>query len=75
MVNSQYQLLTNRLQIKHVKAVMGISMGGIQTFQWAVSYPDFMEVLIPIVGSPQLTSFDLMVDNTFRETIEENPGL
>ena len=74
MVNSQYQLLTSRLKIKHVKAVMGISMGGIQTFQWAVSYPDFMDVLIPIVGSPQLTSFDLMVDNTFRETIEENPG-
>ncbi|WP_461450042.1 alpha/beta fold hydrolase [Mucilaginibacter sp.] len=74
MVNSQYQLLTSKLQIKHVKAVMGISMGGIQTFQWAVSYPGFMDVLIPIVGSPQPTSFDLMVYNTLRETIEENPG-
>jgi len=74
MVNSQYQLLTKKLQISHLKAVMGISMGGIQTFQWAVSYPGFMDVLIPIVGSPQPTSFDLMVYNTFRETIEENTG-
>jgi len=74
MVNSQHQLLISKLQISHVKAVMGISMGGIQTFQWAVSYPGFMDVLIPIVGSPQPTSFDLMVYNTFRETIEENTG-
>ena len=74
MVNSQHELLTNKLQLKHVKAVMGISMGGIQTFQWAVSYPDFMDALIPIVGSPQPTSFDLMLCNTVKQVIDADPG-
>jgi homoserine O-acetyltransferase len=74
MVNSQYNLLTNNLKIEHVKAVMGISMGGIQTFQWAVSYPSYMDVLIPIVGSPRPTSFDLMLYSTVRESIDSDPG-
>ncbi|WP_342644408.1 hypothetical protein [Mucilaginibacter sp. CSA2-8R] len=73
MVNSQYTLLTQRLNVKHTRAVMGISMGGIQTFEWAVSYPEFMDVLIPIVGSPQPTSYDLMLYQTIAHLIDSNP--
>ncbi len=74
MVNSQHTLLTQKLNIKHVRAVMGISMGGIQTFEWAVSHPDFMDVLIPIVGSPQPTSYDLMLYQTIGHLIDDNPN-
>ena len=70
MVNSQYKLLTEVLHIDHVYAVLGGSMGGMQTFQWMVSYPHFMDKAIPYVGSPKLTSYDILLLNTELNIIE-----
>jgi homoserine O-acetyltransferase len=41
MVVAEHELLTRKLKISHLYAVMGISMGGMQTFEWLASYPDF----------------------------------
>ena len=48
MVESQYRLLTEHLGIESAYAVMGISMGGMQTFDWMGRYPNFMEHAIPL---------------------------
>jgi len=71
MVNSQYILLVRHLNIHHLYAVMGISLGGIQTYEWMVAYPDFMEKAIPIVGTPKLSFYDLLVWQTQIDIIEE----
>jgi len=74
MVNAEYKLVHGVLGIPHLHAVMGISMGGMQTFQWAVAYPDFMDKAVPIVGSPRLTSIDLLLWNAQADAITESAG-
>jgi homoserine O-acetyltransferase len=52
MVRAQYLLLTGHLGVNHLRLVMGTSMGGMHTWVWGYTYPDFMDALMPLASLP-----------------------
>ena len=74
MVEAEYRLLTEKLGLKHSHAIVGYSMGGMQAFQWMVSHPTFMDVAIPISGTPRQSSYDLLFWRTEEMAMLSDPG-
>jgi homoserine O-acetyltransferase len=52
MVSATHRLLTENLGVKHLRLVLGTSMGGMQTWMWGEMHPDFMDGLVPIASQP-----------------------
>jgi homoserine O-acetyltransferase len=52
MVKAQHRLLTESLGVSHLRLVIGTSMGGMQTWVWGETYPDFMDALMPLASLP-----------------------
>jgi homoserine O-acetyltransferase/O-succinyltransferase len=59
MVRQQKRMLGQHFKLDRLHAVMGISMGAMQAFEWAVWAPQFAEKFVAIAGSPQLATYDL----------------
>jgi homoserine O-acetyltransferase len=73
LVNAEHKLVIESLHLSHLHAVIGFSMGGMQAFQWSVSYPGLANRIVSIVGSPQLTSYDMLVWRTQQLALESDP--
>ncbi len=75
MVKADYLLLTQHLGINHLRLVMGTSMGGMHTWQWGYTYPDFMDALMPLASLPvEIAGRNRMLRKMAINLIEIDPA-
>ncbi len=70
MVRAQARLATEVLGLERLHAVMGISMGGMQALHWMVAYPDRVDRVVSIVGTPAQTGADRLLWTAQLEAID-----
>ena len=74
MVAAQYRLVTEGLGVKHLRLVLGNSMGGMHTWVWGTQYPDFMDALVPMAAQPtEMSSRNWMLRRLIIDTIRNDP--
>src|SRR6202043_4128654 len=75
MVAAQHRLLTEHLGIRHLKLVIGQSMGGMHAWLWGETYPDFMSVLVPMGSQPTaMAGRNWMLRRMMIEMIKADPA-
>ena len=74
MVDAQYRLVKEHLGVRHLRLVLGNSMGGMQTWIWAQKYPDFMDVAVPMASLPtEMASRNWMMRRLIIDSIRNDP--
>ncbi|MEO6914440.1 MAG: alpha/beta fold hydrolase [Chitinophagaceae bacterium] len=75
MVRAQYLLITDHLGVNHLRLVMGTSMGGMHTWVWGYTYPDFMDALMPLASNPvEIAGRNRMMRKMAIDLIEMDPA-
>ncbi|WP_226581661.1 homoserine O-acetyltransferase MetX [Halobacillus litoralis] len=73
MVHAQHKAL-QLLGIRGVKAVAGGSLGGMQTYEWGLLYPDFMEDLFILAATPYLSDYGIAFNHIGARAIKSDPS-
>jgi homoserine O-acetyltransferase/O-succinyltransferase len=74
MVDAQYRLVAEHLGVRHLRLVLGNSMGGMQTWIWAQKYPDFMDAAVPMASLPtEMSGRNWMMRRLIIDSIRNDP--
>ena len=74
MVDAHHRLLTEHLGVRHVRLVIGNSMGGMEAWIWAAKYPGFMDIVVPMASLPtEMASRNWMMRRLIIDSIRNDP--
>ena len=74
MVDAQYRLLTEGLGLRHIRLIIGNSMGGMHAWLWGEKYPGYMDALVPMASQPTaMASRNWMLRRMMLELIRNDP--
>lgn len=74
MVSAQHRLVTEGLGVKHLRLVIGNSMGGMQAWLWASRYPQFMDAVVPMACLPgAMSGRNWMMRRLMTQAIRTDP--
>jgi homoserine O-acetyltransferase len=74
MIDAQHRLLSEGLGVRHLRLVIGNSMGGMETWLWGEKYPGYMDALVPMASQPTaMASRNWMLRRMLLETIRNDP--
>jgi homoserine O-acetyltransferase/O-succinyltransferase len=75
MVDAQYRLVAEHLNIKRLRLVIGNSMGGMQTWMWAHKYPAMMDIAVPMASLPTaMSGRNWMMRRLIVDSIRSDPA-
>jgi homoserine O-acetyltransferase len=74
MVDGQYRLVREHLGVRHLRLVLGNSMGGMQTWIWAQKYPGMMDIAVPMASLPvEMSGRNWMMRRMIIDSIRNDP--
>jgi len=75
MVEAQYRLLKDGLGVNHARLIMGTSMGGMHTWLWGETHPEFVGALMPLASLPtQISGRNRVWRRMIIDAIRNDPG-
>jgi len=75
LVEASHRLVTQGLNVRRARLVIGNSMGGMQTWLWAAKHPGFMDIAVPMASLPtEMASRNWIMRRLIIDSIRRDPN-